>query len=107
MAQVYKNAYIEMAKVTGDSPVFTGFAEEIKEKASANAAAHTSNDGRPDTYAESFSVETVKAKKGYVKDRLVVTDDKNAMSKEFGHMTRGKNPKWVPGQFALIRAANG
>ena len=107
MPQVYKLAHVEFAKIAGDSDGFDSFAQAIKEKASANAAANSSGDGRPDTYASSFSVEEVKAKKGYVKDRMVVTDDKNAMSKEFGHMSRGKKPVWVPGQFALIRAANG
>lgn len=108
MAIVYKKAYIEAAHLAGESSYMDGVAEKIRARAAGYAAEHKSNDGRPDTYSESFSVEKVDGGKGgFVKDRIVVTNDKNAKSKEFGHMTKGKNPQWVPGQLSLIRAANG
>lgn len=108
VASVDKKAYIVAAKMTGDSVEMDVAAEAVRAKAANYASAHTSNDNRGDTYAESFKVDNVPATGvGYVRDRFVYSDDRNALSKEFGHMTKGKNPKWVPGQFSLIRAANG
>lgn len=108
MARVYRKAYVEAAKIVGDSQEMDEVAEVIRAKAANYAVVNASYDGRPDTYHESFEVATIPATGvGYVKDRFIYSTDKNALSKEFGYMTKGSNPRWVPGQLALIRAANG
>lgn len=105
MAKVYKRAYIEAAKLAGDSSAMDEIAEKIKDRAVSYASEHTSNDRRGHTYAESFRTARVNATtQGYVQDRMIYSVDPQALSKEFGHMTKGKEPKWVPGQLSLIRA---
>lgn len=100
LAKVYKNAHIIAAKLCGDDPVMDRYADELKTRAETNAAQHASK--KAPHYHESFGVENVPAKKGFVRDRMVYSDDPNAKSKEFGHMT--PDGKWVPGQLSLVKA---
>lgn len=106
MATVYKRAYIEAAHLAGESSALTAIAEGVAAKARAFASQHASKRPRGIHYHDSFSVERANATRAaYVTDRLVVSSDPQAKSKEFGHLA--PNGTWVPGQLSLIRAANG
>lgn len=101
LAKVYKNAHIIAAKLCGDDSVMDRTAETIRSRAEANATEHASK-GKGPHYHESFHVENVPAKQGFVRDRMVYSDDPHAKSKEFGHMT--PKGEWVPGQLSMVKA---
>lgn len=71
------------------------------------AAAHV----KSGNYIENLSTMTVPSREpsrvGYVKDRLIVSDDPASPSIEWGHLVRFKNARrvrWIPGQHILTRA---
>lgn len=103
MAQVYKNAGIEVAQQVGDSDALDDAAGVVLDAAKVEAAKHRDTGH----YIQSLGVAKVAGPRG-VTDRVVYSDDPAALSIEFGHLTRkggtGKR-SWVPGKFILINAA--
>lgn len=102
MAQVFKGAGTKVAKLPGIQPLLDAAASAILARAAANAAAHMDTG----SYASSLRVHTVPGKKG-VMDRLVVAEDPAAVHIEYGHLSGGKTPQWVPGQFILTKSIGG
>lgn len=108
MAYVSENAGPHAAVIAGQSSQMDRAADAVLRNARVLAAAHV-NTGN---YIKNLSVMTVPSRQpsrvGYVKDRLVVSDDPASPSIEWGHMVRYKNARrvrWVPGQHILSRAA--
>ncbi len=83
MAQVYRAAAIDAAKIAGESATMDAVAGTLMTICQGLAARH-SKTGR---VAGSFEVGRTPGKRG-VTDRLVVNTDPNAVSIEFGHLTR-------------------
>ena len=102
MAQVYKGIGTKIAKMPGVQPALDTAAATVLARAKTLAAGHVDTGA----YAESLGVEKTPGKKGVV-DRLVYSDDPAAAHIEYGHITRGPRPRYVPGQFILTKAARG
>lgn len=102
MAFVRKNASTIAAQIASEHPVFDAEAQKVATAVRAEAAKHN----RTGRFLGSIKVETVKGPSG-VTDRLVYSDDPNALSIEYGHFTAGDSPKWVPGIFAFTKAHRG
>lgn len=106
MAEVYKGVGTMVARMAGDHPEMDNVAHTLLALARFNAEQHrlTGN------YIANLHVKNVPGKKR-VRDRLVIAGDKAAISIEYGHAVRVKDPepnesnfKWVPGQFILTDA---
>lgn len=87
MADVYKSAGIEAAKIAGMSSEMDSAAGRIAARARANAAGHGSLSSR-------IGVEKSRGPRGVV-DREVVMEHPEAAFIEFGHVDRGGG--WVKG----------
>lgn len=97
MAQVFRNAPTEAARLVGASPAMDQVAAEVAAEVRAGWAAARDTGA----IAASVSVESTPGKRG-VTDRLVSSDAPGVLSAEFGHLTRlGKGTegprRWVPG----------
>lgn len=111
MARVYERAAYEAALIAGNMPEMDEGAEKVLAAVRELAADHH-DDG---DYEESLHVTREPAVKPSryggkrVTDRLVWTDDPNAISIERGHF-QGKmgtpNRRFVPGLFIFMRAAD-
>lgn len=84
MAQVYRDAGIEAAKIAGESSVMDGVARAIAARARANALARGDS-----TFASSIEVRKVRGRRG-VSDREIVATDPLAVPKELGHVIRNQ-----------------
>ena len=102
MAQVYNGAGTKVAKLPGVQPALDAAAAKVLANAKTLAAGHVDTGA----YVESLGVEKTPGKKG-VTDRLVYSDDPAAAHIEYGYISRGKPPRYVPGQFILTKAARG
>lgn len=87
----------KVAHLPGIQPHMDVVAAKILAKARANAAAHA----QTGAYMASLGVQRAGI------DRLVYSDDPAAAAIEFGHVTRGKTPKYVRGQRILLNALYG
>ncbi|GAB2698379.1 DUF5403 family protein [Thalassiella azotivora] len=99
MAQVYRTAGIEAARIAGHSPDMDAGAAKVLATAKRIAAQHRVTGA----YMARFGVATVKGKRG-VLDREVYNDDPASMHIEKGHRARGGG-RWVQGLHILARAA--
>lgn len=102
MAQVYKSAGIESARIAGKSSVMDDVAGRIASRARSLAAGHRVTG----ELIAGMGVEETRGKHG-VTDRLVVMKHESAAAIEFGHLTRpGKDATqhWVPGLHIMLRA---
>lgn len=102
MAKVYKGTGLKVAKLPGMQPALDGAARQVLAAAKGLAARHRKT-GR---YMSSLHAMPVQGEKGVV-DRIIYSDDPGAGAIEYGHLTDGETPTWVPGQFILTRAASG
>lgn len=111
MARVYERAAYEAALIAGNMPEMDEGAEKVLAAVRELAA------GRRDTgaYLESLHVTREPAVKPSryggerVTDRVVWTDDPNALSIEYNHLQgeRGSGErKVIPGQFIFTRAVD-
>lgn len=87
----------KVAHMSGIQPHLDRVAQQILGRARANAAAHA----QTGEYMASLGVQRAGI------DRLVYSDDPAAAAIEFGHVTRGKTPKYVRGQRILLNALYG
>ena len=102
MAEVYKGAGTEVAKLVSRHPVMDDAAKKIQAKALALAAA----DRKTGEYSSNFKVAKVPSRAGKgVVDRVVYNDHPKALAIELGHFT--PKGKLVPGKFYLHRASRG
>lgn len=88
MAQVYRSAVIEAAKIAGLSSEMDSEAAKIASRARANASGHGS-------LASRISVEKSRGPRG-VTDREVVLEHPEAEFIEFGHVNK-RDGSWVKG----------
>ncbi len=95
MAQVYKSAGIEAARIAGESVVMDSTAASIAAKARSNAQGHGSLSSR-------ISAERARGKRG-VTDRIVALDHPEAENIEFGHIN-ARNGEWVKGLWVMRNA---
>ena len=104
MATVYRSASVTAARIAGESQVMDDVANAVADNARALAASHNVSG----EFEASIGVERRPGKRG-VTDRIVYADDPNALSIEFGHLTRpgkdGTSQHWVEGLHILARAA--
>jgi|SRR5689334_3435021 len=103
MAQVFKSAAIDAARVAGESPVMDSVAHGVADRARGLAAGHNVTG----EYLAGIGVTRTAGKRG-VTDRLAYVDHEAAASIEFGHLTRpgrrGTPRHWVPGLHIFRRA---
>lgn len=111
MAQVYKLAGIEAAKIAGRSPEMDAAAQHVLARVKVVAAQHR----RTGRYIAALEVKNVRGKHG-VRDRLVSATDPASLSIEYGHyatkVTKSSTSRrassgaltWVPGQFIMTKA---
>lgn len=103
MAQVFKSAAIDAARVAGESPVMDAVAQAIADRARGLAASHNVTG----EYLAGIGTARIAGKRG-VTDRIAYVDHVAAASIEFGHLTRpgrgGKPQHWVPGLHIFRRA---
>ena len=102
MVWVNPKASLIAAQIASGDAVFDAAADEVAARVRANAAGSK----RTGRFFASIKVEKVSGPSG-VTDRLVYSDDPNAMSIEYGHFTDGAKPVWVPGKFAFTKAHRG
>lgn len=102
MAWIDPRASLIAARIASVDAVFDAAADEVAAQVRANAAGSK----RTGRFLASIKVERVSGPSG-VTDRLVYSDDPNAMSIEYGHFTDGEKPSWVPGKFAFRKAQRG
>ena len=114
MAQVYKKAALEAARLAGLDPEMDRAAEKVKRAIVAEAGKHTRAESDRDTevehFASSFSVQADYYTPSRVMDRVVSSDHPAALSIEYGHMTRRAKGRrlrrWVPGLMIVNEAVN-
>jgi hypothetical protein len=99
MAEVYRSAAIEAARMAGQDPEMDAAAARIVGRIQAAAAGHN----RTGDFASSLEVIAVPGKRG-VTDRLIVSSDPNAVSIEFGHLARD-GTTFVDGLHLMARGA--
>jgi hypothetical protein len=101
VAQVYRIAGIEAARIAGDSAEMDAVADRLVLLAKSAAAEH--NDSG--TFSRSIRKRNVRGKRG-VRDRVVEATDPLAAIKEFGHVIRrdGDDIGYVPGQHSMQKA---
>lgn len=103
MGQVFSNAGIEAAKQAGRDPEMDTAARRVESTIRGVAAPHRKT-GRFDS---SLKISNVQGRRG-VRDRLVSSDDPDAMSIEFGHelVTQSgvRTGRWIPGLRIFNRA---
>lgn len=99
MAQVFRSAAIDAARIVGESRELTTAAEEVAVEVRSRAAA-TADTGR---FASSIDVATDAGPRG-VLDRVVVSDDPGAIAIEYGWTTPAG--RRVPGQHAFTDTLN-
>lgn len=103
MAKVYKNAGLEAARIAGRHREMDHAAAKVLSAIKAEAAAHTDTGA----FAASFSVSDAMYTHRMVKDRVISSDDPNALSIEYGHLTRrGAAPGHVRRQVAGLMIVN-
>ena len=111
MARVYERAAYEAALIAGNMPEMDEGAEEVLAAVRELAAEHRDTGA----YRESLHLTREPAVKPSryggkrVTDRVVWTDDPNALSIEYGHLQgeRGSGErKFIPGLFIFNRAAD-
>ncbi|WP_269929105.1 DUF5403 family protein [Kocuria massiliensis] len=95
--QVFKRSGTMVAKMVGDSSLFTAEADKLAVEVKGNIAPH--NDTTE--FFNSIKVGNIKGQKG-VTDRMVYSDDPHALSKEYGHKT--PNGGKVDGIHAFAKA---
>lgn len=105
MAQVYRIAAIEAARIAGEDAAMDAAAAKVEATVRGLAAAHNVTGN----YLSGVGTERTPGKRG-VTDRLVYVDDPAAAHIEFGHLTRrGKDmqgpQEWVEGLHIFGRAA--
>ncbi|MBC3186368.1 DUF5403 family protein [Corynebacterium sp. zg-331] len=107
MAEVYKGAGTQMARMAGNHAIMDEAAEKLCVAASARAARHRDTG----EYSGNFKTARSKSPKGRgVTDRVVYNDHAAALPIEYGHFTEkrdGSTGVWVPGQFNLLGALYG
>ena len=103
VAEVYKYAGLEAAKIAGQSPEMDRVANELARLVRSEAAKHR----RSGDFSDNILVRKVRGRRG-VMDREVVADDPLAAVKEFGHVIRneknGPELGHVKGQFNMANA---
>jgi len=101
MAQVFKGAGTEAARVAGNDPEMDRVADRMADLIRATAAPHRDTGA----FGESVEVHNVRGKRG-VRDRLVTVSDPDAEHIEYGHATTGPDGEgaWVPGLHIVGRA---
>lgn len=111
MARVYERAAYEAALIAGNMPEMDEGAEKVLAAVRELATEHRDTGA----YRESLHLTREPAVKPSryggkrVTDRVVWTDDPNAVSIEYGHLQgeRGSGErKFIPGQFIFNRAAD-
>lgn len=111
MARVYDRAAYEAALIAGNMPEMDAGAEKVLAAVRENATEHHDTGA----YQASLHVERVPAAKPSrhgskrVTDRLVWTDDPDAISIEYGHLQGEQGSgerKFIPGLFIFNRAAD-
>lgn len=102
MAKIYRGTGLKVAKMPGMQPALDAAARQVLTSAKALAARHV----KTGAYMRSLSAAPAPGEKG-VTDRIIYSDDPAAAAIEYGYLTNGDTPRWVPGQFILTRAANG
>lgn len=98
MAEVYRSASLQAARIAGEDPAMDAAAQVVLARARAVATQHRLTGA----YLTRFGTERTRGKRG-VTDRLVFNDDPGAVSIEFGHTTT--TGRLVPGQHILGKAA--
>ncbi len=98
MAELYKNAGIEAARMVGISDAMDDLADHTAAKIRAIASAHADTGA----FAESIRVEKKMGEDG-VLDRLVSSEVEGIMAIEFGHH---EGDTFVPGKFAFTQVAH-
>lgn len=106
MAQVYKSAGLITAKMAGNnSTALDVVAAQVRAAALSLAAQHRETGN----FANSITAPQVVRGRNGVKDRMVSATDPNALSIEYGHMTRRGQLvgplRFVPGLHIMARAA--
>ena len=92
----------KVARMPGIQPHLESAARLIKARAVEAAAAHVDSG----EYIRGIDMGTIPGKNG-VTDREVYVEHPAAVAIEFGHVTRGKTPKFVRGQRIMLNAAYG